>query len=65
MIADGNAELTQALGLQVDRSDSGMGIRSQRYAMIVDNGLVESLHVEKPGEFEVSDADSMLAVLNT
>lgn len=60
MIADGNADFTRALGLEIDRSDAGMGIRSQRYAMIVDNGIVERLELEAPGAFEVSDADTIL-----
>lgn len=61
MIADGNAEFTQAVGLQIDRSESGMGMRSQRYAMIVDDSIVKELMIEEPGKFEVSDADNMLA----
>jgi peroxiredoxin len=65
MIADGNAEFTQAVGLEIDRSESGMGLRSQRYAMIVEDGIVKVLRVEEPGKFEVSDADSMLTFLNT
>jgi peroxiredoxin len=63
MIADGNAEFSHAVGLEIDRSDSGMGLRSQRYAMIVDDGTVEVLKVEEPGKFEVSDAESILACL--
>lgn len=63
MIADGNAEFTRAMGLETDRSEAGMGLRSQRYAMIVDNGVIKHLKVEKPGLFEVSDADNMLACL--
>ena len=60
MIADGNADFTRAIGLEIDRNDAGMGIRSQRYAMIVDDGVVERLELEAPGAFEVSDADSIL-----
>ncbi len=60
MIADGNAEFTRALGLDVDLSQGGMGIRSQRYAMVVNDGTVELLNVEQPGKFEVSDADTIL-----
>ena len=63
MIADGNAEFTRALGLDVDLSQGGMGIRSQRYAMLVNDGTVELLNVEQPGKFEVSDADTILSSL--
>jgi len=59
MIADGNAEFTRAIGLEIDRSESGMGLRSQRYAMIVNNGTVELLNVEAFGKFEVSDAETI------
>ena len=60
MIADGNCLFTQAVGLELDRRDGGMGIRSQRYAMIVNDGVVELLNVEAPMKFEVSDADTIL-----
>ncbi|HKT92307.1 MAG TPA: peroxiredoxin [Paraburkholderia sp.] len=63
MMADGSATLTRALGLEQDLSARGMGIRSQRYAMVVDDGVVKTLHVEAPGKFEVSDAASILATL--
>ena len=63
MMADGSAALTRALGLEQDLSARGMGIRSQRYAMVVDDGVVKTLHVEAPGKFEVSDAASILATL--
>ncbi len=63
MIADGSCHFTHAVGLELDRSDGGMGIRSQRYAMIVNDGLVELLNVESPQKFEVSDADTLLASL--
>lgn len=63
MIADGNADFTRAIGLEIDRSEVGMGIRSQRYAMIVNDGVVERLELEAPGAFEVSDADSILNAL--
>mgnify|MGYP002633240465 CR=1 FL=1 len=59
MIADGNAEFTRALGLEVDLSKGGMGIRSRRYAMIVNDGIVELLNVEEAGKFEVSDAETV------
>lgn len=60
MLADGNAEFTEALGLDADRSDVGMGIRSQRYSMYVENGIVKVLNLEEPGKFEVSNADKLL-----
>jgi peroxiredoxin len=63
MIADGNGELTQKLGLEFDASKFGMGKRSQRYSMIVEDGVVKSLNVEEPGAFEVSSADHMLGLL--
>ncbi|MDR5737465.1 peroxiredoxin [Caballeronia sp. LZ016] len=64
MIADGSARFTQALGLDQDLAERGMGIRSRRYAMVVDNGVVKTLAVEAPGKFEVSDAQSILATLS-
>ncbi|WP_109482038.1 peroxiredoxin [Paraburkholderia sp. C35] len=64
MMADGSAAFTKALGLEQDLSARGMGIRSQRYAMVVDDGVVKTLHVEAPGKFEVSDAASILATLS-
>ena len=63
MIADGSAEFTLAVGLELDRTNKGMGMRSQRYAMIVNDGVVELLNVEAPGKFQVSDADTILASL--
>lgn len=63
MLADGNQEFTQGVGLAIDRSDSFMGERSQRYAMIVDDGVVTHLNVEVPPNFEVSDAQTILALL--
>jgi len=60
MIADGNGELTRALGLEMDLTARGIGVRSQRYSMLLDDGLVKTLNVEAPGKFEVSDADTML-----
>jgi peroxiredoxin len=60
MMADGSAVFTKALGLEMDLIGRGMGVRSQRYSMLVDNGVVKSLNVEGPGKFEVSDADTML-----
>lgn len=64
MLADGSADFTQAIGLELDATAFGMGLRSQRYAMIVDNGVVTQLYVEKPKEFEVSSAEFILKVLN-
>ena len=61
MLADGNAEFAKATGLDMDSSAYGMGIRSKRYAMLVNDGVVEALHVEAPGEFKVSSAEHLLA----
>ena len=63
MLGDGSAEWTRALGLELDRSKEGMGIRSQRYAMLVEDGVVKALQVEQPGQYEVSSAEAMLAAL--
>ncbi len=63
MLADGGAEFTKAVGLDFDASKFGMGLRSQRYSMIVDDGVVKELNVEQGGEFKVSAADYMLAQL--
>jgi len=60
MMADGSAKFTRALGLDMDLTERGMGVRSQRYSMLVEDGVVKSLNVEQPGKFEVSDADTML-----
>ena len=60
MMADGSAVFTRALGLELDLVARGMGVRSQRYSLLVDDGVVKALNVEAPGKFEVSDADSML-----
>ncbi len=61
MMADGSAGFTTAAGLTLDLTSHGMGVRSQRYSMLVVNGVVKTLNVEGPGKFEVSDADTMLA----
>lgn len=61
MIADGSAEFTKAVGMTLDLSARGMGLRSQRYSMLVADGVVKTLNVEAPGKFEVSDAATMLA----
>jgi peroxiredoxin len=63
MIADGSAHFTRAIGLEVDLDAGGMGLRSQRYAMVVNDGVVELLNVEAPRAFEVSDAETILASL--
>ena len=63
MLADGNADFTKAVGLDSDYSGYGMGTRSQRYAMVLDNGVVKTLNVEKPGAFEVSKAETILAAV--
>ncbi len=63
MVADGSAKFTRAVGLELDRVEDGMGIRSQRYAMVVNDGVVELLNVEVPKEFKVSDAETILASL--
>ena len=60
MLADGNAEFSRALGLEFDGSGFGMGIRSQRYSALVEDGVVKKLHVEAPGKFEVSKAEVIL-----
>ena len=60
MLSDGNGDLARALGLEVDLTKAGMGKRSRRYSMIVDNGVVKQLNVEEPGAFGVSSGDHML-----
>jgi peroxiredoxin len=60
MLGDGNGEFTQAMGLTMDGSKFGLGTRSQRYAMIVDGGVIKDLFVEKPGAFDVSSAENVL-----
>jgi glutaredoxin/glutathione-dependent peroxiredoxin len=61
MLGDGSCELTQAIDLTVDRTEAGMGIRSQRYSMVVKDGVVSELNVEPSGEYGVSSAEAMLA----
>ncbi len=63
MLADGNADFSKAVGLELDASGFGMGIRAQRYAMVVDDGAVTALNVEAPGAFEVSSAEAISAAL--
>ena len=60
MMADGSADFTKATGLTLDLTARGMGLRSNRYSMLVVDGVVKSLNIEGPGKFEVSDADTML-----
>jgi len=60
MLSDGNGELTKAIGQELDASGAGLGIRSQRYAMIVNDGTVEEFFLDKPGAFEVSSAENVL-----
>lgn len=61
MMADGSAAFAQATGLTLDLTARGMGLRSQRYSMLVKDGVVRSLNVDEPGKFEVSDAATLLA----
>ena len=64
MLSDGNGSFAKTLGLEFDGSKFGMGTRSQRYSMIVDDGVVKELNVEQPGEFRVSSAEYMLSQLS-
>jgi peroxiredoxin len=61
MIGDGSGEFAKAVGLTLDLTARGMGVRSNRYSMLVKDGKVAALNVEGPGKFEVSDAATMLA----
>ena len=63
MLADGSADFAKALGLELDLTARGMGVRCQRFSMLVDNGVVKALNVEAPGKYEVSDAETMLKQL--
>jgi peroxiredoxin len=63
MLADGNGEFTKAVGLELDASRFGMGPRSQRYSLVVDDGVVKEVNIEQGGEFKVSSAEYMLAQL--
>ena len=63
MLADGNGDFAKALGLESDASKYGMGMRSKRFALYADDGVVKVLHVEAPGEFRVSSAEAMLAAV--
>jgi peroxiredoxin len=62
-MADGSAEYTKKLGLGLDLNARGMGMRCQRFSMLVDNGVVKKINVEAPGKFEVSNAETMLGQL--
>ena len=61
MLADGSGEFTKAIGMEFDLSARGLGVRSQRYSMVVDDGVVKTLNLEKPGAFEVSDANTLIS----
>jgi peroxiredoxin len=63
MLADGNGAFADAVGLSMDASKFGMGKRSQRYSMIVNDGVVEQLNVEAPGEYRASSAETLLEQL--
>ncbi len=63
MLADGNCDFAEAIGLTMDGSKFGMGQRSQRYSMVVDNCVVEQINIEAPGEYRVSGAETMLGQL--
>ena len=63
MLGDGSAEFTKAIGLDLDRTEAGMGIRSQRYSMVVENGIVTELNIEPSGQYGVSSAEAMLEKL--
>ncbi|MEY4754002.1 MAG: hypothetical protein RJA44_1677 [Pseudomonadota bacterium] len=60
LMADGSAEFTQGTGLVLDLTTKGLGVRSQRYSMLVEDGVVRTLNIEGPGKFEVSDAETLL-----
>ena len=61
MLGDGDAAFTKATGLTLDLTGKGLGLRSNRYSMLIKNGVVQTLNVEGPGKFEVSDAATLLA----
>ena len=63
MAADGNGEYTRALGLELDARGFGMGMRGQRFALVIEDGVVRQVHVEEPGAFKVSSADYVLGQL--
>jgi len=63
MVADGNGDFARETGLELDLRERGLGVRSARYAMVVDNGKVASLHVDEGGQLDKSSAESILATL--
>jgi glutaredoxin/glutathione-dependent peroxiredoxin len=63
MMADGSADFTKALGLELDLVARGMGVRCQRFSMLIDDGVVKALNIEAPGKYEVSDGETMLKQL--
>ncbi|MBS0569150.1 MAG: peroxiredoxin [Proteobacteria bacterium] len=63
MLADGNGTFSKSLGLEMDGSAFGLGMRGKRFALYAEDGVVKQLHIEAPGEFKVSSADAMLATL--
>ena len=63
MLADGNGDFAKAMGLEMDGSGFGLGTRSQRYALVAENGTITALNVEQPGAFEVSSAEAIMAAL--
>ena len=63
MVADGSAALTKAMGLELDLVARGMGVRSQRFALIAEDGKVTALNIEAPGDFKVSSAEAIIAAL--
>lgn len=60
MLADGSADWTRAMGLELDLTARGMGVRSQRYSALIEDGVIKALNVEQAGKFEVSDVDTLL-----
>jgi peroxiredoxin len=60
MMADGGAEFTKAVGMELDLSARGLGVRSKRYSMLVEDGIVKTLNIEAPGDMDVSSASTML-----
>lgn len=65
LLADGNAAFTKALGLEMDGNAYGMGMRSRRFSLYAENGIVKSLHIESPGELRVTTAEAMLEALHS
>jgi peroxiredoxin len=63
MMGDGSADFTKALGLVLDLTAKGMGVRCQRFSMLVDDGVVKTLNIEAPGKYEVSGGDTILTQL--